>query len=141
MTRPSGRHTFDSSNTRHNIARILAALAEPMTYAQLCQSLHMTDRSVRHYLAHLRAAPNKRVYLKAHMPIPNGYVALFALGNKRDATKKVQTEAERNAKYRAKVKASPERWERRQRLNSARWAIKKAKRTPNTWLTILGAQP
>lgn len=139
MKRTPGRNTFDSANTRYNVDRILAALAEPKTYAQLCLTLHMTDRSVRHYLKHLRSAPNQRVYLKAYFPIPNGYIALFALGSKPDAFKKVQTEQERNAKYRAKVKADPDRAEHRQQLNGARWSIKKAMRAPTTWLSALGA--
>lgn len=140
MTRARpGRHTFDSANTIHNIKRILALLETgPKTYKQVCDALFMTDRSARHYFKHLRADPNKRVYLKAYIPIPNGYNAQFALGSKPDAFKRVQTEQERNAKYRAKVKADPDRAERRQRLNAARWAVKKAIRAPHGWAAALG---
>lgn len=140
MRQIRGRNTFDSENTIYNIGRILEALVEPKTYGQLCNALHMTDRSVRRYLSHLRAQPNRRVYLKRYLVIPNGYSPQFALGSKPDAIKPRQTETERTAKWRAKVRASPELQERQRRYDSAWWAIKKATSKPQSWASaLLGA--
>jgi hypothetical protein len=138
MTRAQGRNTFDSSNTRYNIERILAALVEPKTYAQLCAELHMTNRSARRYLTHLRAEPNRRVYIKKFMSTNGCQFPLFALGSKPDAKKTVKTNAEFSAQWRAKMKVTPELRERATRYEAARWAAKKALRTPTTWFSALG---
>lgn len=131
-------HTFDSSNTRHNIKRMLDALTEPMTYEQLAATLHMSDRSVRFYVQHLRQEPNKRVYLKEHLPASNGYMAQFALGSLPDAPRPArQSERERNAKYRAKVRSNPELRERRRQREKAQWIVKKAKRVPQNPFSAL----
>ena len=133
-----GRSTFDSANTIYNIDRILATLETPKTYVELSELLHLTDRSIRRYITHLRAKPNQRVYVCKHPIVAGRYVLLFALGKKRDAIRTVQTEYERNANYRARVKASPERSEFRHRYEAARWAVRKAKRAPSGWAAALG---
>jgi hypothetical protein len=136
-TRKPGRNTFDSANTRYSLQRILESLLTPCTYGQLAASLHMSDRSVRRYITHLRAEPNRRVRVKSFQPIPNGHIPVFALGSAPDAVRPRQGEIARNAKYRAKVKATPELRERATRQSSARWMLTKAKRSPNTWASAL----
>lgn len=139
--RKPANHTFDSSNTRHNIKRMLAALVEPRIYEQLAAMLHMSDRSVRFYVKHLRQKPDRRVRVRAYLPIPNGYVAQIALGSLPDAPKPPKKgDKERNAAYRAKVKATPELRERQRRHEVARWAVKKARKSPQNWASaLLGA--
>jgi len=138
--RRAGNHTFDSSNTRYNIERILAALIEPKTYAQLSEMLHMSDRSVRRYVARLRSEPNRRARVKSYLVIGGYHCLIFALGSKPDFVWRMQTPSEKNAKWRAKVKASPDLIERRRRHEVARWAVKKAIKAPQNWASaLLGA--
>lgn len=130
-------HTFDSSNTRHNIARILGALKTPQTYKQLRETLFMSERSLQHYISHLRAEPNRRVRVDHFLFLNCRWVPVLALGSEPDAVKPRQTEKERNAKYRAKVKATPEKNDARKRRNQARWIVQKAKKRQVTWLSAL----
>lgn len=119
--RKKPNHTFDSSNTRHNIARLLAALEVPRTYLELEALLHMSPRSVRFYIKHLRDPENKRVYLKTYRIVAGRNHAVFAIGRRKDAKMVKMTNEEKGARYRAAVKASPEREARRQRHEKARW--------------------
>lgn len=135
--RKQANHTFDSSNTRHNVARMLAALAEPRTYVELEAMLFMSPRSVRFYIEHLRQEPNQRVYRKAYRLVNERNHAVFALGAKRDAAMPRQTEAQKNAKRRAKVKACPDLTERAKRYEQARWLMKRPK-PPQTIFAALG---
>ena len=138
MTRATkGRNTFNSSNTRYNVERFLAALVTPKTQLQLQAEVHLSARSIRHYLTHLRAEPNRRVYLKRYLLINGRYEAFFALGNKPDAVKPRQTPAEKAAKWKAKVKSDPELQQRLANFEKARWATRKATKQPNTWLSAL----
>lgn len=132
-----GRNTFDSANTRYNVERFLAALVTPKTQLQLQAEVHMSARSVRRYLTHLQAKPNRRVYLKRFLLINSRYEAVFALGNKPDAVKPRQTPAEKAAKWKAKVKSDPELQQRLANVEKARWAMKKATKQPATWLSAL----
>lgn len=148
VSRKPGRSTFDSSNTRHTIARILAALQAPQTHKQLRAALHMSERTLRRYVSHLKSEPNRRVRTASFLLLRNVWIPVIALGSQPDAVKPRQGEKERCAKYRANVKSNPEMLERRQQQNKARWLIEKPK-TPNAWFGPLpgaraiqqGAQP
>lgn len=137
MTRKPN-HTFDSSNTRHTMARLLAALETPQGTEQLRTTLHMSERSLRLYLAHLRSAP-RRVRVAGYVPAKFGYSMLFALGSEADAPRpKPLTETQRNAKRNKKVKADPELRLKRQLVEKARWAMTKAVRAPQNPFSALG---
>lgn len=114
-------HTFDSSNTRHNVSKMLEALKTPKMYTELEDLLHMSARSVRFYIKHLRGPENQRVYLKAYQIVGGRNHAIFALGKRKDAQVVKLTNEQKGARYRAGVKASPEREERRRRHEQARW--------------------
>ncbi len=129
-------HTFDSSNTRHNVARILAVLVKPQTYEELAETICVSHRTMRRYIKHLRADPNRRVRIKSW----RGNVPVFALGATKDAVRKPQTEAAKSYKWRVKVKASEELRDRIQQYEKVRWAIKKAKSTPQSWVSALGVR-
>lgn len=140
MRSKRGNSTFDSSNTRYNIARILAGLKTGKTYAQLSAELYMSTRSLSRYMAHLMAEPNRRVFIRKYVLIDAHHCPVFAIGSRPNAPKPgKQDERERNAKYRAKVRSCPEMMVHRRNYESARWATRKAVKTPNTWLSALGA--
>ena len=126
-------HTFDSSNTRYNIERILKLLATPQTYTEMEAALHMSPRSVRFYIQHLRNQDSRRVYLHVWRLTGGRYHAAFKVGSRADTKQPKMTTAQQNAKWRAKVKASEELTERSRRYEAARWMASKAVRTPNTW--------
>lgn len=138
MTRTPGRHTFDSSNTRHNVERFLALLASSHTYVEIQAALHMSARSVRLYIKHLRCKDNQRVYLCGWRLIDGRYQASFKVGSRKDAKQPKQTDQEKNAKWRAKVKADPDLSERRYKYEAARWLARKPK-AAQSWLSALGA--
>lgn len=126
--RKKPNHTFDSSNTRHKVTQMLGALTEPKTYDELQLMLHMSKRSVHFYIEHLRQPPNQRVYKKAYRLVNGRYHAVFALGARKDAAMPArQTEAEKKAKWRAKVKSDPDLQARRQLYEKARWLMKRPK--------------
>jgi hypothetical protein len=142
IKRKPGRHTFDSSNTRHNISRLLTALETPQTHKQLRETLFFTERTLNHYLKHLRAAPNRRVRVKSWILVRSRWLPVLALGAAPDAVQPKQTAKERNAKRRAKVKADPELLAARKRREQARWLVKKIKAgniKPQTWFSALHA--
>lgn len=133
----AGNHTFDSSNTRHNVARMLEALATPMTYLELEAKLHMSHRSVQLYLWHLRNEP-RRVRISGYRMIDSRWQKVFGLGSGPDApAPKKQSEKKRNALYRAKVKADPELRLKATLREKAKWAAKKATAKPQSWLSAL----
>lgn len=127
MTYPQGRNTFDSSNTRHNIARIILALEKPQSYRELAAALFMTERSLQRYISHLRAEPNRRVYVKGHKYVNKSHIPILALGALPDAKKPRMTTAQYNAKRTAKVRASPELMERKHNYEVARWLVRRLK--------------
>lgn len=130
-------HTFDSSNTRYNLARMLAALETPMTYVELETLLHMSHRSVHFYVNYLRTNP-RRVRVSGFKLVNSRWHKVIALGDAPDAKQpKKQCEKKRNAIRRAKVKADPELRLKQQMHEKARWARKKAVRKPTTWLSAL----
>lgn len=137
MTRVRGNHTFDSSNTRHNVARMLAALETPMTYLELEARMHMSHRSVHLYLQHLRTSP-RRARVCDYRLIDGRWHKVFGLGDAPDvAQPKNQCEKKRNAKYRAKIKADPELRLKSQLYEKARWAKRKAVSKPQSWFSAL----
>lgn len=138
MTRIRGRNTFDSANSIYTIERILAALKTPKTYAQLMAELFITQRSLCRYLSHLRANPNRRVFVKKYLLINHRHSPVFALGSKPDAIMPKQSSKERNALRQAKVKADPDLSERRYKYEAARWLTRKPK-AAQSWLSALGA--
>lgn len=138
--REPGRHTFDSSNTRHNIGRLLTALETPQTHKQLRDTLFFTERTLNHYLKHLRAKPNRRVRVKSWIVVRSRWLPVLALGAAPDAIQPKQTTQERNAKRRAKVKADPDLEAARKRREQARWLVTKIKAgniKPQTWFSAL----
>lgn len=133
-------HTFNSSNTRHNIERMLAYLATPHTYTEIEAALHMSPRSIRFYIEHLRAQDNRRVFLQAWRLIDGRYHAVFMAGTRKDAKQRKLTKAQQNAKWRARVKASDDLREREQKREQARWIVKKVSRmVPAAWYAPSGA--
>lgn len=135
----TGNNTFERSNSRHNVARILASLTCGKTYAQLQAELHMTTRSLSRYMAHLGALPNRRVFIRKWLLIDSRYSPVFSLGKQPDAPKPKIPALEHGAKRRAKVKACPELSMNRANHDAARWAVQKAMKARNTWLSSLGA--
>lgn len=133
----TGRSTFDSVPTRHNIARILAALVAPQTCDQLSASLHMSDRSIRRYVAHLRKLPNRLVRVKSWVLIDGHNSPMMELGHRRDAPMPMMTDFARNARYRAAVKADPERKDRASRRDVAAWSRKRAVKFPQNPFSAL----
>lgn len=133
--------TFDSANTRHNVARMLAALQTPRTFAELEAELHMTHRNVQRYIAHLKAEP-RRVRVDSYRKIGSHHHQMLALGSDPDCPAPVPTisEKERSAIRRKKAKADPEARLKMESREKARWNVKKAVRTANCWFGELARQ-
>lgn len=131
------KRTFKTKNAQRNIQRILVALVQPKTYEQLTAELFMSDRTVRSYVAFLREKDGQHVYVKAYLRTKGPGKPIFALGNKRDAPRPKLTSAEKTARWRNKVKQTPELQDRLSRREKVRWLMNKPKQK-QTIFTALG---
>ncbi len=115
--------------------RVLAAMAEPCTAAQLGMRVHLTQSRARFYIHELRQS--KQAFICAwESPPGRGFPSpVYALGSKRDKKKPRKTRAQR---YKEEMK-DPERRERIQALRKTRENLAKLLRKTTHWASALGA--
>lgn len=129
------------SRYARNIDRIIQLLTEsPRTHGELKALLHMSERSVTHYLSELRNGEPRRVYVSRYVPSDKGGKdrPVYALGNRKDALRPPrQTMAERSHVRRERFRKNPEIHDQYNARERARKRVITAVSKPNTWFSAL----
>lgn len=136
----SGQNTFDTSRSLRNIQRMIALLAEkPMTRPQLSAALFMSRPATFRYLHHLRAADNKRIYVKGFLRTQGCRAPIYALGSKPDAIEPPRdSRIVRRQRERASLLADVDRLDRHRAKKAIIKKIARARSKPQSWLSALG---
>lgn len=136
MTRPAD---YQRERGERQEQRILAALKDgPMSTEQLVAHLFMSRAAVGKYIRRLIAHPRQvRIYKYEAKSVRGGEKApYFGLGDGQHARKPKPLTLSEKFKQ---LKADPERHERVLAKRRIAVRLKRAAKTPNTWLSILGA--
>lgn len=118
-------------------ARVIAALAKPMTGQEVANTIHLCNEQVMIYIKILRESTPKQVFIKGYQKAKHRgpWSPIYALGDKPDApAPKEQTRAERYKKERN----DPEFVEREKKRRQHSRMIEKLKKSPVSWAAALG---
>lgn len=127
--------------TKKRLADIQSATAIPLSQIELSRAVYMNECSTGEYLRELVASG--RMHIAGWRETAPGHrVALYVCGAGRNVSKprprsKVMLERARIRR----IKADPDAHDRFLSVHRARYAARKAVKTPQSWLSALGFSP
>lgn len=134
----AGNDTFNTARAERQIARILAALAEPHTLPQLMAKLHLGRATLYRYLRHLGDDNDRRVRIAKYERTEGCKAPVYALGNAPDAPCPPKDDRKtRRKRERASLLADVERLDRHKAKKRIQKKLAKVRKAPQSWLSAL----
>lgn len=136
----SGIDRFTDPRSLANIKRILAKLADgKATTAELMESLFMSKANMARYIRHLRQEP-RRIRIAAWLHTGGSKAPIYAIGQKDAPRPGIASGKVKYQRAVAAVKADPDRYDRYMASRRTADYMRRARKTPSTWLSALGVQ-